>query len=148
MVVMKPDTFDVENKEVSSQVGLIKNAIGWVICCCCRQTIQATSFVLMTLKWELSCKGSENKYLIVQLYILLVQDVLRPLWVRRVWFWQNIRLFTYSSFPAMFGGSVPPLKCESAVASSCRSPSGVHFVDHPQRGGSFSAALWHSPNPV
>lgn len=33
MVVMKPDTFDVENKEVSSQLCLIKNAIERTSCC-------------------------------------------------------------------------------------------------------------------
>lgn len=34
MVVMNLDTFDVENKEVSSQFNLMKNAIVWTIGCC------------------------------------------------------------------------------------------------------------------
>lgn len=35
MAVMKPDTFDVENKGVSNRLGLIKRlAVGWKICCC------------------------------------------------------------------------------------------------------------------
>lgn len=36
MAVMKPDTFDVENKRVSNQLGLIKRAIGrGEMCFCC-----------------------------------------------------------------------------------------------------------------
>lgn len=33
MLVMTPDAFDVENKGVKRELGLIKNAVGWTICC-------------------------------------------------------------------------------------------------------------------
>lgn len=45
MAVMKPDTFDVENKRVSNQLGLIKRAIGGLeMCFCCAEDSRQVAF--------------------------------------------------------------------------------------------------------
>lgn len=45
MAVTKPDTFDVENKRVSNQLGLIKRAIGGgEMCFCCADDSRQVAF--------------------------------------------------------------------------------------------------------
>lgn len=64
----------------------------------------------------------------------------------KTWTCSLVSLVFHCHFP--IGELQLEARCHQTVYphQDCNPPE--QFLDHPQRGGSFSTVLWHSPNPV
>lgn len=109
----------------------------WTICCCFYRQYRRLGFY----EWFQKDHGAECT---CQVNILLYG-----------WGKLTSSLISPHAFNVLFGGScaISEIPCVTAqllpavdLHQGCNPPQ--HFLDHPQRGGSFSIALGHSPNPV